>query len=107
MLKKLSWLFAAFVLGVVISLAIQACGNESKIETGNNVTTDDVPSSGSSGVSCNCAWGSQKFRSQIIYDENGLESNRIEYEYDNIGRVISLKHVYYANISGKRFCSIK
>ena len=107
MLKKLSWLFAAFVLGVVISLAIQACGNESKIETGNNVTTDDVPSSGSSGVSCNCAWGSQKFRSQIIYDENGLESNRIEYEYDNIGRVISLKHVYYANISGKRFLLYK
>lgn len=103
MLKKLSLLFAAFVLGAVISLAIQACGNESKIETGNNVTTDDVPSSGSSGISCNCAWSSQKFSSQIIYDENGLESNRIEYEYDNIGRVISIKYVNYANISGKRF----
>lgn len=104
MMKKLSLLFAAFVLGAIISLAIQACGNESKIETGSDVTTDDIPSSESgSDISCNCAWSSQKFSSQIIYDENGLESNRIEYEYDNIGRVISVKHVNYANISGKRF----
>lgn len=96
MLKKLSLLFAAFVLGAVISLAIQACGND-KVDTGRS------SSESGSGASCNCAWSSQKFSSQIIYDENGLESNRIEYEYDNIGRVISLKHVNYANISGKRF----
>lgn len=101
MLKKLSLLFAAFVLGAVISLAIQACGNESKIETGNNVTTDDVPSSGSSGISCNCAWSSQKFSSQIIYDENGLESYRTDYEYDDAGRLIgSIQLVYSKSISG-------
>lgn len=109
MLKKLSLLFAAFVLGAVISLAIQACGNESKIESENDVTTGDIPSSGNDSdascncTPCNCAWSSQKFSSQIIYDENGLESSHIEYEYDNIGRVISVKHVIYANISGKRF----
>ncbi|WP_087260815.1 hypothetical protein [Alistipes sp. An66] len=102
MLKKLSLLFAAFVLGAVISLAIQACGNESKIESGNDVTTGDVPSSGNdSDTPCNCAWGSQKWASIVSYDENGLESNRTDYEYDDAGRLIgSIQLVYSKSISG-------
>lgn len=103
MLKKLSLLFAAFVLGAVISLAIQACGND-KVDTGRS------SSESGSGASCNCAWSSQKFSSQIIYDENGLESNRIEYEYDDVGRLIGYKSLSYTpNGSGKRylFCEQK
>lgn len=105
MMKKLSLLFAAFVLGAIISLAIQACGNESKIETGSDVTTDDIPSSESgSDISCNCAWSSQKFSSQIIYDENGLESARTDYEYDDIGRLVVMKYIAYGeSVSGIRY----
>lgn len=102
MLKKLSLLFAAFVLGAVISLAIQACGNGSKIESGNDVTTGDVPSSGNdSDTPCNCAWVSQKWASIVSYDENGLESNRTDNEYDDAGRLIgSIQLVYSKSISG-------
>lgn len=97
MLKKLSLLFAAFVLGIVISLAIQACGND-KVDTGRS-------SSGSgSDASCNCGWASQNFASYITYDENGLESNHTDYEYDDVGRLIGYKFLAYSsNGSGKRY----
>lgn len=97
MMKKLSLLFAAFVLGIVISFAIQACGND-KVDTGRS-------SSGSgSDPSCNCAWASQNFASYIAYDENGLEYSRTEYEYDNIGRLIGYKTlIYTTSASGKRY----
>lgn len=97
MLKKLSLLFAAFVLGIVISLAIQACGND-KVDTGRS-------SSGSgSDASCNCGWASQNFASYITYDENGLELDRTDYEYDNLGRVIGYKYLFYTtSVSGQRY----
>lgn len=103
MLKKLSLLFAAFVLGIVISLAIQACGND-KVDTGRS------SSGSSSDTSCNSVWDNPKYASYITYDENGLESNRIEYEYDDVGRLIGYKSLSYTpNGSGKRylFCEQK
>lgn len=101
MMKKLSLLFAAFVLGAVISLAIQACGND-KVDTG-------CSSSGSSSdTSCNSVWDNPKYASYITYDENGLESNRFDYEYDDVGRLISAKQTLYSqNLSGKKYLYIE
>ena len=97
MLKKLSLLFAAFVLGIVISLAIQACGND-KVDTGRS------SSGSSSDTSCNSVWDNPKYASYITYDENGLESNRNDYEYDDVGRLIGYKFLSYSqNGSGKRY----
>ena len=96
-MKKLSLLFAAFVLGAIISLAIQACGND-KIDTGRSSSGNGL------STSCNCAWISQKFSSQIYYDENGLESARTDYEYDDIGRLVVMKYIAYGeSVSGIRY----
>lgn len=101
MLKKLSLLFAAFVLGIVISLAIQACGND-KVDTGRS------SSGSSSDTSCNSVWDNPKYASYITYDENGLESNRFDYEYDDVGQLISAKQTLYSqNLSGKKYLYIE
>lgn len=97
MLKKLSLLFAAFVLGAVISLAIQACGND-KIDTGRSSSGND------SGASCNNVWDNSKYASYITYDEAGQEYYRVDYEYDDFGRLIGYKTLNYTtSASGKRY----
>lgn len=97
MLKKLSLLFAAFVLGIVISLAIQACGSD-KVDTGRSSSGND------SDTPCNCAWGSQKWASIVSYDENGQEYYRVDYEYDDFGCLIGYKTLNYTtSASGKRY----
>ena len=97
MLKKLGLLFASVDLGIVISLAIQACGND-------KVVPGRASSGSGSDASCNCGWDSQNFASYITYDENGLESNHTDYEYDDVGRLIGYKFLAYSsNGSGKRY----
>lgn len=97
MLKKLSLLFAAFVLGAVISLAIQACGND-KVDTGRSSSGND------SGASCNNVWDNPKYASYISYDEAGQEYYRVDYEYDDFGCLIGYKTLNYTtSASGKRY----
>ena len=108
MLKKLNLLIVAFVMGAVISLAIQACGN-SKIEKENNIEVEDVPSMEDDSTEyCNCAWQSQKIASQVSYYEDGLVNYRNDYKYDNAGRLTVVNMVLYSkNSSGKRYLSME
>lgn len=97
MMKKLSLLFAAFVLGAIISLAIQACGND-KIDTGRSSSGND------SHASYNSAWDNPKLASSVFYDEAGQEYYRVDYEYDDFGRLIGYKTLNYTtSASGKRY----
>lgn len=79
-MKKLSFLFAAFLLGLFVSITIHACGgdkDEMKAET---------PGGGESPA--NCIWGVQKMAYIDSCDEAGELLNRVEYSYDSSGREI-------------------
>lgn len=95
--KKLSMVTVAFVLGALISITIQACGGD-----GNK-----FGGSGNSGSStnCECSWGSQNIDYSETCDENGEITYRVDYAYDNRGRMIESKVVQYVKgyPSGKRY----
>lgn len=112
MLKKLSLLVAAFALGTLVSLSIQACADDTDDNAdveinengnGNNDGDDNIDTSSA----CNCSWDSLLMAYREGYDETGEISYKIEFKYDSQKRVTSMVSVYYLkNSSGKRYMSL-
>lgn len=95
-MKKLSFLFAAFLLGLFVSITIHACGgdkDEMKAETPGGGT--DNPSGGGGESPANCMWGVQKMAYIDYCDEAGELLNRTEYSYDSSGREIKWSSITY------------
>lgn len=94
--KKSSMVMVAFVLGALISITIQACGgDENKFDGSGNF---------GSSTNCECSWVSQNIDYSETCDENGEITSRVDYAYDNRGRMIESKVVHYVKgyPSGKR-----
>lgn len=107
MLKKLSLLVAAFALGTLVSLSIQACADDiddnAEVEINENNGGDDNVDASSL---CNCSWDSLRMAYREGYDETGEMSYKCEFKYDSQKRVTSMAYIIYAkDSSGKRYIS--
>ena len=70
MLKRLSLLVVAFLMGVVISVSIQACAKDDSTLP-NQTGTSNITNS-SSNSKCDCSyWSQNQLESSTMYDENG------------------------------------
>ncbi|MBQ8492757.1 MAG: hypothetical protein IJ464_00535 [Alistipes sp.] len=108
MIKKLSVALFAFVLGVTISVGIQACANDEENIINSNV--DSLPNnSGNSGNNDNSTAQQAKCYCQpqvetiTQYDTYGELSAKITYSYDKNDRVTSYVSEGYNYSNGKRY----
>lgn len=117
MLKKFYFLIVAFVLGAILSLSFQACADDyekPQVNTGGcNCGDNDKCHCGSQSGNgnnngCNCDWGVQPLQYDECYDENGQVYYRVDYSYDNKGRMTKQIIISYTKSqAGKRHMSYK
>ncbi len=96
MLKKLSLLVVAFVVGAMVSLSIQACADDYNEIPEQNKTESSSNSSGTSNDFS--AWKNDGIESYVSYNENGQMSHQANYTYNSKGWVTKVTTIsYYAN----------
>ncbi|MBR2867308.1 MAG: hypothetical protein IKC12_06305 [Alistipes sp.] len=109
MIKKLSVALFAFVLGVTISVGIQACANEedniidsnvdsSPNNSGNSGNSDDNDNSTAQQTKCYCQ---PQVETVTQYDADGEIRGTTQYSYDNNDRMIGC----VSDSNGKRYKS--
>lgn len=100
MMKKLSYAVAAFVLGVLLSVTINACGGDKEgVEPGETQTPGQTPGSGGGGTTGGGReinnWEIYKLSSYENYYEDGRLNNRTTHKYNEKGWEIESANVYY------------
>lgn len=106
-MKKMSYLAAAFVMGVLLSVTINACGGDTeRVEPGG--TQNPSGGSGNEGGTAGPAnmwdYGIGKVTKSYEYDESGNEWLSYEIRYDSQKREIgSISYYTYTDpvVSGK------
>lgn len=103
MLKRLSLLVVAFLMGVVISVSIQACAKDDSTLP-NQTDTSNITNS-SSNSKCDCSyWSQNQLESSTRYDENGDISHQTKYTYNEKGWMSTCTSTTFAvNSSGVRY----
>lgn len=113
MIRKLSFLVAAFLLGLCVSITINACGGdkeESVIPGGNTNTPggggNEGGDTGEDGRKIS-NWEFYKLSASEDYDENDQVTRRYEYKYNDKGWEIQRTYTFYdtSPTSGKRYLS--
>ena len=104
MMKKLSYAVAAFVLGVLLSVTINACGGDKEgVEPGETQTPGQTPGSGGGGTTGGGReinnWELRKISLREEYFEDGRLEIRDERKYNEKGWEIEQKNVQYTNSS--------
>ncbi|MBR3826094.1 MAG: hypothetical protein IKJ38_00050 [Alistipes sp.] len=113
MIKKLSVALFAFVLGVTISVGIQACANEedniidsnvdsSPNNSGNSGNSDDNDNSNAQQTKCYCQ---PQVDTITQYGADGEISGTVKYSYDNNDRMTGYVSEGYIYSNGKRYTS--
>lgn len=103
MMKKMSYLAAAFVLGVLLCVTINACGGDTeRVEPGG--TQNPGGGSGGDEPSGNTGreihnWEILKFSTSEDYDENGQLTSKIEYKYNDKGWLVGYTQTSYQKSS--------
>lgn len=102
-MKKLSYLAAAFVSGVLLSVTINACGGD-KENIGPGETQN--PSGGSGGDEPSGStgreihnWEIYKLSASENYNENGQLTAKYDYRYNEKGWAVESKLSQYAKSS--------
>ena len=103
MLKRLSLLVVAFLMGVVISVSIQACAKDDSTLP-NQTGTSNITNS-SSNSKCDCSyWSQNQLESSTMYDENGDICYQTKYTYNEKGWMSTCTLTQFAvNSSGVRY----
>lgn len=113
MMKKLSYLAAAFVLGVLLSVTINACGGDKenigpgKTQNPSGGSGGDEPS-GSTGREIH-NWEIYKLSAAENYNENGQLTAKYDYRYNEKGWEVEYKLSQYikSSITGRYYlCSV-
>lgn len=86
-MKKLSYLAAAFVLGLLLSVTINACGGD-KENVGPNGSSGGTTGVGGCEIS---NWGFPKLSSSEEYDESGQLKSHMEDKYNEKGWLVEQK----------------
>ena len=96
---------AAFAIGLLASLAIQACADDYNgvtiIDDESNNNIDDK--SNNKSDSNNYGWDFNNMEYSEDYDEYGNVVSRSDYEYDNKNRLVKSEHKTYVSLNGKRY----
>ncbi|WP_418992789.1 hypothetical protein [Alistipes sp.] len=99
MIRKLSMLAAAFLLGLCVSITIHACGGDKEQAPGpggnsNTPGGGTENPGGTAGPANMWDYGSGKLLKRYEYDSTGKEYLAYEYQYDDKLRVIGMKQYY-------------
>lgn len=112
MMKKLSYLAAAFVMGVLLSVTINACGGDTeRVEPGGTQNPSGGNGEGNEGGDTGedgrkiSNWEIYKLSASEDYDENGQVTRRYEYKYNDKGWEIQRTYTFYntSPTTGKRY----
>ncbi|WP_418982613.1 hypothetical protein [Alistipes sp.] len=95
MMKKLSYLAAAFVLGLLLSVTINACGGDKE-----SVAPEGTQTPGGSGGTTGGGreisnWEFPKLSAWEVYDEDGHIDLRFDYKYNDKGWEVYRKRTDY------------
>lgn len=106
MIKKLSVALFAFVLGVTMSVGIQACANEedniidSNVDSSPNNSGNSDDNSTAQQTKCYCQ---PQVETATSYYADGEISGKVKYSYDNNDRMTGYVSESYIYSNGKHY----